>query len=160
MKAKMVLTTNNSRKEFIKEFRDLEHFNNYKQSRLEDKVRSIKYSLLHDNSKMYTHSVTEYGVDRGLSSNNTKKDTRTENLIQRTSRQNQLALLGNNLVNLNITPSIIKRLKKFMDNKPVTLKESKTIKSMLIQDKFTIAQYNLLKDIEERVNRRVPLINN
>ena len=160
MKAKILLMTNNSRKEFIKEFRDLEHFNNYKQSRLEGEVRFIKYSLLHDNSKMYEHSVTEYSVNRGSVLDRVKKDTRTENLIQRTSRQNQLALLGNKLINLNITPSIIKRLKKFMDNKPVTLKECKIIKSMLIQDKFTIAQYNLLKDIEERVDRRLPLINN
>jgi hypothetical protein len=41
-----------------------------------------------------------------------------------------------------------------MNEKPVSVKEKKIIKSLLINDKISVSQYELLKEIESRVNKR------
>jgi hypothetical protein len=160
LKARITLTTTKGRKDFLKEFKDLDAFNNYKENQLGTNTLHIKYSLLFENQKIYTPIKTEYGINRDISSKKRKKTDKFENLVQQRSRQNQLALLGNKLINLTITPSIIRKFNKFMDNKPVTNEEKKIIKSLMIFDKLSVNQYNLLKDIEERVNKRKPLLSN
>jgi hypothetical protein len=160
LKARIALTTTKGRKDLLKEFKDLDEFNNYKGNQLNTNTLHIKYSLLFENQKIYTPTKTEYGINRDINCKKRKTTDKFENLAQQRSRQNQLALLGNKLINLNITPSIIRKFNKFMDNKPVTDEEKKIIKSLMIFDKLSVSQYNLLKDIEERVNKRKPLLSN
>jgi hypothetical protein len=152
LKARITLTTTKGRKDFLKEFKDLDSFNNYKQNQLNTNTLHIKYSLLFENKKIYTPTKIEYNSDR--SKINKISKSYNENRLQQNSRNNQLALLGNKLINLNITPSIIRKFNKFMDNKPVTNEEKKIIKSLMIFDKLSVSQYQLLKDIEQRVNKR------
>jgi len=152
LKAKITLTTTKGRKDLLKEFKDLDSFNNYKQSQLNTNTLHIKYSLLFENQKIYTPIKIEYNSNR--SKRNKISKSYNDNRLQENSRNNQLALLGNKLINLNITPSIIRKFNTFMDNKPVTNNEKKIIKSLMIFDKLSISQYQLLKDIEQRVNKR------
>jgi len=152
LKAKITLTTTKGRKDLLKEFKDLDSFNNYKQSQLNTNTLHIKYSLLFENQKIYTPIKIEYNSNR--SKRNKISESYNDNRLQENSRNNQLALLGNKLINLSITPSIIRKFNTFMDNKPVTNNEKKIIKSLMIFDKLSISQYQLLKDIEQRVNKR------
>ena len=152
LKAKITLTTTKGRKDLLKEFKDLDSFNNYKQSQLNTNTLHIKYSLLFENQKIYTPIKIEYNSNR--SKRNKISESYNDNRLQENSRNNQLALLGNKLINLSITPSIIRKFNTFMDNKPVTNNEKKIIKSLMIFDKLSISQYELLKDIEQRVNKR------
>ena len=152
LKAKITLTTTKGRKDFLKEFKDLDSFNNYKENQLNTNTLHIKYSLLFENQKIYTPTKIEYNSDRSKRSKAPK--LRSDNKVQENSRNNNLALLGNKLINLNVTPSIIRKFNKFMDNKPVTNNEKKIIKSLMIFDKLSISQYELLKDIEQRVNKK------
>jgi len=154
VKARIKLTTTRGRVEFLKEFKDIDSFNNYKEGQLNTHTLHIKYSLLFENEKMYTPAKTEYNPDRSLRKVKINKVNDMTNLIQSKSRNNNIALLGNKLISLSITPSIIRKFNKFMDNKPVTNTEKKTIKSLMLFEKLSISQYQLLKDIEERVNRR------
>jgi len=152
LKAKITLTTTKGRKDLLKEFKDLDSFNNYKQSQLNTNTLHIKYSLLFENQKIYTPIKIEYNSNR--SKRNKISESYNDNRLQENSRNNQLALLGNKLINLSITPSIIRKFNTFIDNKPVTNNEKKIIKSLMIFDKLSISQYELLKDIEQRVNKR------
>lgn len=152
LKARITLTTTKGRKDFLKEFKDLYSFNNYKQNQLNTNTLHIKYSLLFENKNIYTPTKIEYNSDR--SKINKVSKSYNDNMLQQNSRNNNIALLGNKLINLNITPSIIRKFNKFMDNKPVTNNEKKIIKSLMIFDKLSVSQYQLLKDIEERVNKR------
>jgi len=152
LKAKITLTTTKGRKDLLKEFKDIDSFNNYKENHLEKNTLHIKYSLLFENQKIYTPIKTEYNSNR-FKVNKISKSY-NDNRLQENSRNNQLALLGNKLINLSITPSIIRKFNTFMDNKPVTNNEKKIIKSLMIFDKLSISQYQLLKDIEQRVNKR------
>lgn len=152
LKARITLTTTKGRVDLLKEFKDLDSFNNYKQNQLNTNTLHFKYSLLFENQKIYTPYKTEYSSDRSKKSKVYKYYN--DNRIQENSRNNQLALLGNKLINLTITPSIIRKFNKFMDNKPVTNEEKKIIKSLIIYDKLSVNQYQLLKDIEQRVNKR------
>jgi hypothetical protein len=152
LKARITLTTTKGRKDFLKEFKDLDSFNNYKENHLNQNTLHIKYSLLFENQKIYTPTKTEYNSDRYK--RNKVSKSYNDNRLQENSRNNQLALLGNKLINLNITPSIIRKFNKFIDNKPVTNNEKKIIKSLMIFDKLSVGQYQLLKDIEEKVNKR------
>jgi len=152
LKARITLTTTKGRKDLLKEFKDIDSFNNYKENHLEKNTLHIKYSLLFENQKIYTPIKIEYNSNR-FKRNKISKSY-NDNRLQENSRNNQLALLGNKLINLNITPSIIRKFNTFMDNKPVTNNEKKIIKSLMIFDKLSISQYQLLKDIEQRVNKR------
>jgi len=152
LKAKITLTTTKGRKDFLKEFKDLDSFNNYKENQLNTNTLHIKYSLLFENQNTYTPIKTEYSSDR--SKRNKVSKSHNDNILQENSRNNQLALLGNKLINLTITPSIIRKFNKFMDNKPVTNNEKKIIKSLMIFDKLSVSQYQLLKDTEQKVNKR------
>ena len=152
LKARITLTTTKGRKDLLKEFKDIDSFNNYKENHLEKNTLHIKYSLLFENQKIYTPIKIEYNSNR--SKRNKISKSYNDNRLQENSRNNQLALLGNKLINLNITPSIIRKFNTFMDNKPVTNNEKKIIKSLMIFDKLSISQYQLLKDIEQRVNKR------
>ena len=42
-----------------------------------------------------------------------------------------------------------------MEQKPVTDREKNIIKSMFANDKLSISQYNLIREIQETANRRV-----
>lgn len=152
LKAKITLTTTKGRKDLLKEFKDLGSFNNYKENQLNTNTLHIKYSLLFENQKIYTPIKTEYNSNRFK--RNKISESYNDNILQENSRNNQLALLGNKLINLSITPSIIRKFNKFMDNKPVTNNEKKIIKSLMIFDKLSVGQYQLLKDIEQKVNKR------
>lgn len=152
LKAKITLITTKGRKDLLKEFKDLDSFNNYKENHLEKNTLYIKYSLLFENQKIYTPIKIEYNSNR-FKRNKISKSY-NDNRLQENSRNNQLALLDNKLINLSITPSIIRKFNTFMDNKPVTNNEKKIIKSLMIFDKLSISQYELLKDIEQRVNKR------
>ena len=162
MKVKMKLFTDTTKKDFVKEFKDLQYFNDFKSSRLDNNVRSITYSILHDNANVYTKPVTEYGVKRSYSSKNITRDSKSknrDNTIQKTSRNNHLALVGNDLINLNMTPSKQKKLVKWMDSGvPITSGEKKLVKGLFLFDKLSVSQYQLLDEIQRKVSRRVKLV--
>ena len=156
MKAKIMLLSNSNKREFTKEFKDLSAFHRYKQGVLDTNCRYIKYSLLLDGSTKFTKPKVEYG-NLNKRKQQSRRNNTLDNKIQKSSRNNQLALVGNDLINLNMTPSKQRSLVKWMDNKPVTNSEKNLIKSMFSYDKISVAQYNVIEDIKAKVNRRIKL---
>ena len=150
MKVKIITISNSSKKEFIKEFLNKEQFENYKEICLNTNINYIKYSIFENG--YYKPYIKEFSKNRNIDKDVNKSFNK--NTLQKNSRNNQLALLGNKLINLNITPSIIRKFNKFMNDKPVSIEEKKIIKSLLINDKISVSQYELLKQIETRVNKR------
>ncbi len=156
MKAKILILTGTSKKQFIKNFKSLDDFYNYKDSRLDNNVNYIKYSLLLDGETKYTLPKKEYSKNRIKEKTKfTISNKYDKNKSQKNSRNNQLALVGNDLINLNMTPIRQRNLVKFMEQKPVTDREKNIIKSMFANDKLSISQYNLIREIQETANRRV-----
>ena len=156
MKAKILILTGTSKKQFIKNFKSLDDFYNYKDSRLDNNVNYIKYSLLLDGETKYTFPKKEYSKNRIKEKTKfTISNKYNNNKSQKNSRNNQLALVGNDLINLNMTPIRQRNLVKFMEQKPVTDREKNIIKSMFANDKLSISQYNLIREIQETANRRV-----
>lgn len=156
MKAKILILTGTSKKQFIKNFKSLDDFYNYKDSRLDNNVNYIKYSLLLDGETKYTLPKKEYSKNRIKEKTKfTISNKYNNNKSQKNSRNNQLALVGNDLINLNMTPIRQRNLVKFMEQKPVTDREKNIIKSMFANDKLSISQYNLIREIQETANRRV-----
>ena len=153
MKAKILFFTGTKKFDFIKEFNSIDDFNNYKDAKLDGNVTYIKYSLLLDGAIQYTMPKTEYSKNRVVS-NNKVKPKNTDNTSQKNSRNNQLALVGNDLINLNMTTAKSDRLIRFMNEKPLTQREKNIIKGILSVDKLSIKQYDLIKDIENTVSGR------
>jgi hypothetical protein len=156
MKAKILLITKTKKFDFIKEFKSIDDFNDYKDIKMSNTAKYIKYSLLLGGATQYTLPKTEYSKNR-LSSNVSKfkeREQKVDNTVQKNSRNSQLALSGNNLINLSMTPAKSNKLIRFMNEKPLTQKEKKIIKSLLTVDKLSINQYDLIKDIENTVSRR------
>lgn len=155
IKVKITLVTSSRRKEFFKEFKDIEFFNKYKNLQLNNNCNYLKYSFIKNNK--FTESKTEFG---NLEKENIKeKNIEFKNTPQKNSRENQLALIGNKLINLNITNAKQKSLVKFMEINPFTEKEKNIIKSMFLFSKLSVDQYLFIEDIKKKSKRRVKLLN-
>lgn len=157
---KMLVQTASRQKKFNKEFSSINAFNEYKSHRLECNWKFVKYSIREENQVMYSLPVFEYGANKLIESKpiSDTKMSASDNQQQRSSRNSQLALIGNELINLNMTPAKQRSLVKWIESGvPITSKEVKTIKSLFNWSKITIGQYNLIEDIKSRVNRRVKL---
>ena len=156
--AKILQMTNNKKKDYIKEFKDLDTFNNFKESRFNNGVTYLKYQLRKDGEQFYSSAKTEYANrNKKTKERGQTQTTNLENKIQRDSRNNQLALDGNDLINLNMTPAKQRSLVKFMETKPVTNSEKKLIKSCFAFDKISVTQYKIIEDIKAKANRRIKL---
>lgn len=151
IKAKIAMMTNNSKKEFIKEFNNISSFNDYKDSRLSGNTSYFKYQLMYQGEIMYGPVKTEYSNVKHY----IKQDKVVDNTAQKKSRNNQLAVQGNKLINLNMTPSRQRALVKWMNKSPLTTSEIKFVKSMFAFDKISIAQYNSIEELKNKVSRRV-----
>lgn len=152
IKAK-IKTMTSKRLEYIKEFDNIESFNNYKEALLDSNCIYFKYQLLLGGANLYTESKTEYGNGNRK---RVSKSKGVDNAVQKNSRNNQLALSGNKLINLNMTPAKQRSLMKFINSSlPITQSEIRFIKSMFTFDKISIAQYNSIENLKLKVNRRV-----
>lgn len=158
---KILLQTNTNKSEFIKEYKSIDSFNEWKQTRLESNCKYIKYSVKEQGEIMYSKSFTEYGTNRNTTVTNNKgkrivKATTIDNYAQKQSRNNHLALSGNDLVNLSMTPQKHKKLMKWINSGvPITDTEVSKIKSIMCSIKLTLPQYNFIKQIQDTVSRRV-----
>ena len=156
--AKILQMTNSKKKQYVKEFKDLDTFNKFKDSRLSGRCTYFKYQLRKDGEQTYSLPKTEYANrDKKFTNSKSKRETKLDNNIQKHSRNNQLALDGNDLINLNMTPAKQRSLVKFMETKPVTNSEKKLIKSCFAFDKISVNQYKIIEDIKAKANRRVKL---
>ena len=157
---KLTIQTEAKQNRLNKQFESIDKFNEYKKLRLETGCKFIKYSIKLKGSLMYSESVFEYGNNRKSERLTTKSEQRqknsNDNITQRKSRNNNIALSGNKLINLNMTPSRQKKLVKwFNSGVPITPREINIIKGMFSYDKISIRQYDLIEDIKNTVNRRV-----
>ena len=158
---KILLQTNTNKSEFVKEYKSIDSFNEWKQTRLKTNCKYIKYSVKEQGEIMYSKPFTEYGTNRNTTKFSTNKagyfkPNTSDSYAQKQSRNNHLALSGNDLVNLSMTPQKHKKLMKWINsNVPITPYEIKTIKSMFKYDKLTLGQYNFIKQIQDTVSRRV-----
>tara|TARA_R110000765_G_scaffold9561_2_gene29783 strand:+ start:252 stop:740 length:489 start_codon:yes stop_codon:yes gene_type:complete len=154
---KMLVQTASHQKKFNKEFKSINAFNEYKSNRLECNWKFVKYSIREESQVMYSLPVFEYGANKLIESKlnlDTKMYT-SDNQQQQSSRNSQLALIGNKLINLNMTPAKQRSLVKWIESGvPITSKEVKTIKSLFNWSKITVGQYNLIEDIKLDVSRR------
>lgn len=156
--AKITQMTNSKKKNYLKQFKDLYTFNNYKKKLLETNCTYFKYQLRKDGEQFYSSAKTEYAnKDNKAKDCKQRQTSNLENKIQKNSRNNQLALNGNDLINLNMTPAKQRSLVKFMNTKPVTNSEKNIIKSCFAFDKLSVNQYNIIEDIKSRANRRFKL---
>jgi len=147
---KLTIQTETKQNKLNKQFESIDKFNEYKKQRLETGCKFIKYSIKLKGSLMYSESVFEYGNNRNLERLTTKLEQRQKN------SNNNIALSGNKLINLNMTPARQKKLVKwFNSGVPITPREINIIKGMFSYDKISIRQYNLIEDIKNTVNRRV-----
>lgn len=157
---KMLVQTASRQKKFNKEFKSIESFNDYKSTKLECNWKFVKYSIKEKGQLMYSLPVFEYGSNN-LVEYKAKSSTQKRagaNQLQRASRKNDVALSGNKLINLNMTPSKQRSLVKWIESGvPITNNEIKTIKSLFSWDKITIGQYKLIEDIKSKVIRRVKI---
>ena len=152
IKAKITIMTSKSKKEFTKDFNNIDSFNNYKEICLSTNTSYFKYQLMYEGTNIYTKQKTEYGNIKDY----IKQERPVDNTAQKNSRNNQLALKGNKLINLNMTPSRQKSLMKWVNSGiPITQGEIRVIKSMFSFDKISIAQYNSIEDLKLKVSRRV-----
>ena len=152
IKAKITMMTTKSRKEFTKEFNSIDSFENYKENKLSGNTSYFKYQLMHEGTNIYTKSKTEYGNNKDY----IKQERPVDNTVQKNSRNNQLAIKGNKIINLNMTPSRQRSLMKWINSGvPVTSNEIKFIKSMFAFDKISISQYEAINNLKEKVSRRV-----
>ncbi len=159
---KITVQTEINQNRLNKQFESIDKFNEYKKQRLETGCKFIKYSIKLKGSLMYSESVFEYGINRKSERLTTKAEQRqkntNDNITQRESRNNNIALSGNKLISLNMTPARQKKLVKwFNSGVPITPREINIIKSMFSYDKISIRQYYLIEDIKSTVNRRVKI---
>ena len=152
IKAK-IKTITGKRSEYVKEFDNIESFNNYKEALLDGNCTYFKYQLLLDGANLYTESKTEYG---NSNRNKVSKSKSVDNTAQKNSRNNQLALSGNKMINLNMTPARQRSLMKWiLSGVPITKTEISFIKSMFCFDKISVSQYSAIETIKSKVSRRV-----
>jgi len=161
IKVKIKLVNKHNRKfNTVKEFISEDKFNEWVDNKINTTVLRMSYSILREGSLTYDGYKNVYSKLNTIKSiKSNKYESVNENVVQKNSRLNQLALKGNNLINLNFTPSKQKRLVKWISSGvPITKKEIKMIKSMFAYSKLSVSQYNLIQDIEDRVNRRTKLV--
>ena len=161
IKVKIQLVNKDNRKfNVTKEFISEDKFNEWVDNKINTTVLRMSYSILREGSLTYDGYKNVYSKSntrKSIKSNN--YESTNKNIVQKNSRLNQLALKGNNLINLNFTPAKQKRLVSWIESGvPITKKEIKMIKSMFAYSKLSISQYNLIQDIEDRVNRRIKLV--
>jgi hypothetical protein len=154
IKAKITMMTTKSRKEFIKEFNSIDSFEKYKENKLSGNTSYFKYQLMKEGTNVYTTAKVEYGNNNYY----IKQDRSIDNSMQKNSRNSQLAIKGNKIINLNMTPSRQRSLMKWINSGvPITSNEIKFIKSMFAFDKISIAQYEAINNLKEKVSRRVKI---
>ena len=162
---RVLLQTHTHQSKFIKNFTSIDTFNDWKVKRLESSCKYIKYSIKHKGEAMYGTDITEYGKDRdgdskdakaGIEAKKKKWANATSNIVQTLSRNNNIALRDNDLISLSMTPPKQRRLMKWINSDiPITPKEISIIKSLFLYKRLSLSQYNLIKDIETCVSRRV-----
>jgi len=160
---KILLQTNNNKSEFVSEYKSIDAFNKWKSTRLLTNCKYIKYSMKEKGEFMYSKPVTEYGTNRNKTINlETKKTINSirkniiNNQIQKKSRNNHIALVGNDLINLSMTPQKQSKLMKWIDSGvPITSNEVRKIKSIMCSKKLTLGQYAFIKQIKDTVSKRV-----
>ena len=109
-------------------------------------------SLKFKEDLIYSESKIEYSKNKDSILKKDKYNKSQQNKIQRNSRQNNIALVGNDLVNLS-TSNL--KINSFLNsNLPITNEEIRILKSMTSYKTLTVTQYNLVKDIKEKVKRR------
>ena len=151
LQAKILLFNPNSKKDFFKDFKNLEEFNKYKEEKLLNNIY-IKYQIKFKEDLIYSESKIEYSKNKDNILKKDKYNKSQQNKIQRNSRQNNIALVGNDLVNLS-TSNL--KINSFLNsNLPITNEEIRILKSMTSYKTLTVTQYNLVKDIKEKVKRR------
>jgi len=151
LQAKILLFNPNSKKDFFKDFKNLEEFNKYKEEKLLNNIY-IKYQIKFKEDLIYSESKIEYSKNKDSILKKDKYNKSQQNKIQRNSRQNNIALVGNDLVNLS-TSNL--KINSFLNsNLPITNEEIRILKSMTSYKTLTVTQYNLVKDIKEKVKRR------
>ena len=151
LQAKILLFNPNSKKDFFKDFKNLEEFNKYKEEKLLNNIY-IKYQIKFKEDLIYYESKIEYSKNKDSILKKDKYNKSQQNKIQRNSRQNNIALVGNDLVNLS-TSNL--KINSFLNsNLPITNEEIRILKSMTSYKTLTVTQYNLVKDIKEKVKRR------
>ena len=158
--AKILLQTSDKHTNWVKRFNTQQDFNAFKALKLES-CDFIKYSIKDDNSTTYSKIKTEYGKSRKFSTRTDgdryKNIISNENKVQKGSRNNQLALKGDKIISLSMTPARVRSLSKLIDTAPLTTKEVSILKSMFTVSKLSMAQYKLIEDIKHRASRRVKL---
>lgn len=162
IEVKLTVQTETKQNRLNKQFESIDKFNEYKKQRLDTGCKFIKYSIKLKGSLTYSESVFEYGnnriSDRRTSKEEQRQKNTNDNITQRNSRNNNIALSGNKLINLNMTPARQKKLVKwFNSGVPITPREVNIIKSMFSYDKISIRQYYLIEDIKNAVSRRVKI---
>jgi hypothetical protein len=153
IKVKITLQTETKQKRLNIDFESIDEFNKYKKQRLETGCKFIKYSIKQEGRLMYSESVFEYGISRDKAKQ--RSLSHNDNIVQRNSRNNNIALAGNKLINLNMTPARQRKLVKWFESEaPITTREINIIKSMFSCSKISTRQYNLIENIKLDVSRR------
>ena len=154
MKAKILTMTSSGKKDFTKTFKDLDSFNKYKEELLKTNCRYIKYSLSLNDDYNYTESKVEYGstdIKQKKFGNSYYSDR-----VQKTSINNHIAVHNDKLINLSVERLNIDGI--INSNLPLTTKEIYLLKSLSIFKILSVKQYVMLKEIKEKANRRIKII--